>query len=131
MNRKLPRASALLAAEMIGGTSIVGVAQSAVQHGMWAALFNVGLALSLLCGVLAYALIYRSLDTFSVPAAAAELVGRGFRKPVVALLCLTYLGILSVEIAAASAVVSKVLGVSLLAGRILVLLLMVLPALGD
>jgi hypothetical protein len=125
------RASALLAAEMIGGAAVVGTAQSASVYGLGAALFNLGLAFSLLVGVLAYTSIYRRLSTFSVPEATGDLLGRGFRRPVLLLLAFVYVCILAVEMAAASGIISRLLGVGDIYARVIAVSLILLPSIGG
>lgn len=125
------KASALLAAEMIGGAAVVGTSQSAAAYGLSAALFNLGLALSLLVGVFAYISIYRRLSTFSVPEATGKLLGKGFRRPVLLLLALVYVGILAVEIAAASSIISRLLAVGDIYARLITVSLVLLPSIGG
>jgi hypothetical protein len=129
--KRFVKASSLLAAEMIGGAAVIGTSQSASTYGLGAALFNLGLALSLLVGVFAYIYIYRPLSTFSVPEATGKLFGKGFEKPVLLLLALVYIGILSVEMAAASGIISKLLNITDIYARAITFALILLPSIGG
>jgi len=128
------KASALLAAEMIGGAAVVGTSQSAAAYGLSAALFNLGLALSLFVGVFAYISITGASAGRATIFVAASRVGHPFGMAVsvvavsailttaptilvaVSTLIAEFLGF---EITASGAESARILGVPVLAASFL------------
>ena len=129
--REYIKGMALISAEMIGGAAIVGVAQNAVNTGICASFFNLGLGFSVVVGALCYKYIYSKMNTFSVPEASRLLFGKHADFLVLSFLVFTYIGILAVEIAASGSILSKLFGINARIGFVLSSIIILLPALGG
>ncbi|MGB9668727.1 MAG: sodium:solute symporter family transporter [Thermosulfidibacteraceae bacterium] len=97
----------LTSAEMVGAAIVLGVAQKAVKYGFGAVLFSIGFSLSILFALFAYEFIYRRCDSFLVPEVVSKTFGLPVKRIISFFLISVYVGIMAVEMSAATSVISS------------------------
>ena len=125
------RVAALLAAEMVGGVAVVGVAQEASRYGFGALFFSIGFSLALVAGALAHRFVFEPAGTYFVPEAVSRLICRSLELPSAFLLIAVYVGVLAVELAASSSILMKAADLSRYLSLVVAMAVIAAPAMGG